>query len=124
VVKKKSKNLLDAVETVIGQNTVLEGIIKTDKVVRIDGQVRGNINAEGVIVGEKAEITGDIDTKVIIIGGLVKGNINASETMEMLSQAKVFGDIKTNVLTIAEGAHFYGKSSMTIKETNNGAETK
>jgi cytoskeletal protein CcmA (bactofilin family) len=120
MIKKKSKNLLDAVETVIGQNAVIEGIIKTDKAIRIDGTINGNIIANGVIIGETAEITGDIETKIILISGLVKGNINASETIEILQQAKVFGDIKTNLLTIAEGAHFYGKSSMSIIETNNG----
>ncbi|MCA6070988.1 MAG: polymer-forming cytoskeletal protein [Endomicrobium sp.] len=118
MIKKKSKSLLDSVESLIGHSAIIEGTVKTDKTVRIDGKIiNGNIIAEGVIVGEKAEITGDIDTKVIVIAGLIKGNINASETIEILPQAKVFGDIKTNILTIAEGAHFYGKSSMTIKET-------
>ena len=117
MIKKKSKSLLDSVESLIGHSATIEGAVKTDKTVRIDGKINGNIIAEGVIVGEKAEITGDIDTKVIVIAGLIKGNINASETIEILPQAKVFGDIKTNILTIAEGAHFYGNSSMTIKET-------
>jgi cytoskeletal protein CcmA (bactofilin family) len=58
------------------------------------------------------------------VGGAIKGNINAAETIEVLPSAKIFGDIKTNALAIAEGSQFYGKSSMTIKETINGAETK
>jgi cytoskeletal protein CcmA (bactofilin family) len=124
MLKKKAKNLLDEVETLIGRNAVFEGTIKTDKVIRIDGKVSGNIFAGGVIIGETAEITGDIEGNIILAGGVVKGNINAAENMELLPSAKIFGDIKTNALSIAEGAQFYGKSSMTIKEKINGAETK
>jgi cytoskeletal protein CcmA (bactofilin family) len=118
--KKQSENLLESVETLVGENAIVEGTITTDKVIRIDGKITGNINALGVVVGQKAEIVGDIETKNIIISGLVKGNINASETIEVLPQANIFGDIKTNILSIAQGACFYGKSAMTIKENSNG----
>jgi cytoskeletal protein CcmA (bactofilin family) len=118
--KKHYKSLLESVETLIGENAVIEGTITTEKVIRIDGKVIGNINAFGIIVGQKAEITGDIETKNIIISGLIKGNINASETIEILSQANILGDIKTNILSIAQGACFYGKSAMILKENNSG----
>jgi cytoskeletal protein CcmA (bactofilin family) len=124
MLKKKAKNLLDEVETLIGRNAVFEGTIKTDKVIRIDGKVSGNIYAEGVIIGETAEITGDIEGNVILASGAVKGNINAAENIDLLPSAKIFGDIKTNALSIAEVSQFYGKSSMTIKEKINGAEMK
>jgi cytoskeletal protein CcmA (bactofilin family) len=61
MLKKKAKNLLDEVETLIGRNAAFEGTIKTDKVMRIDGKVFGNIYAGGIIIGETAEITGDIE---------------------------------------------------------------
>ncbi|MDR2616794.1 MAG: polymer-forming cytoskeletal protein [Endomicrobium sp.] len=119
--KKQSKNLLESVESLVGENAIVEGTITTDKVIRIDGKITtGNINAFGVVVGQKAEIVGDIETKNIIISGLVKGNINASETIEVLPQANIFGDIKANILSIAQGACFYGKSAMTIKENSGG----
>jgi hypothetical protein len=41
--KKKSRNLLDAVEMLVERNAVLEGTIKTDKVMRrIDGKIKDN----------------------------------------------------------------------------------
>ena len=123
--KKSSKDLLEAVETLIGQNAVIEGDIKTDKVVRIDGKLNGNIDAAGVLIGSDSTISGSIKTEVILIGGVIKGNIFASESIEILPKAKVFGDIHTNLLTIAEGALFEGKSSMiSDKESSNGAQKK
>jgi cytoskeletal protein CcmA (bactofilin family) len=124
MLKKKAKNLLDEVETLIGKDVTFEGTIKTDKVMRVDGKISGNICAGGLIIGEGAEITGDIESNIVLVGGTVKGNISAVETIELLSSAKIFGDIKTNSLAIADGAQFYGKSSMAIKEILNGAETK
>jgi cytoskeletal protein CcmA (bactofilin family) len=118
----KNKNLLESVETLIGENAVFEGTITTDKVIRVDGKFVGNINAYGIVVGQKAEIIGDIETKNIIISGRVKGNINATETIEVLPQANIVGDIKTNILSIAQGACFYGKSEMTVKENNIGEQ--
>jgi cytoskeletal protein CcmA (bactofilin family) len=119
---KNKNNLLESVETLIGENAVFEGTITTEKVLRVDGKVTGNINAFGVVVGQKAEITGDIETKNIIISGFIKGNISASETVEILPQANIVGDIKTNILSIAQGACFHGKSEMKVKENNIGEQ--
>jgi cytoskeletal protein CcmA (bactofilin family) len=54
----------------------------------------------------------------------VQGNVDASETIEMMPKAKVVGDIKTNILTITEGAYFDGKSSMITKKIDVRAEKK
>ncbi|MDR3049238.1 MAG: polymer-forming cytoskeletal protein [Elusimicrobiota bacterium] len=109
--KKSSKNLLDAVETVIGSSATFEGEIKTEKVLRIDGKFIGNIDAAGVMIGAEGQVVGNINTVVIMVGGYVKGNIIAKESIEMLPKSRVEGDITTDLLTIVEGAYFEGKSS-------------
>jgi len=111
--KKSSKSLLEAVETLIGENAVFEGNLTTDKPVRIDGKFKGNIvKALGVIIGEKAVIEGDISAQAVEVNGTVKGNITAGEYIELAAASKVKGDIKTNILSISEGAQFEGNSSM------------
>jgi cytoskeletal protein CcmA (bactofilin family) len=125
--KKSSKSLLDSVETLVGANAVFEGSIKTDKTVRVDGKILGNIESTaGVLVGAEALIEGNINAEIVMIGGTVKGNITAPEGIEILPKAKMIGDIKTNILTIAEGAFFEGKSQMFKTGDNNGSgeETK
>jgi cytoskeletal protein CcmA (bactofilin family) len=122
--KKSSKNLLENIETILGPGAILEGNIKTDKVVRVDGKILGNIEASGVLIGAEAQVVGDINTEIVIIGGKVKANINAKESVEILSTAVVAGDIKTNMLTIAEGAQFDGKSSMSNSENNSSGTTE
>lgn len=124
--KKSSKSLLDSVETLVGTNATFEGNIKTDKTIRVDGKILGNIETTaGVLVGADAVIEGDIKAEIVMLGGTVRGNISAPEGIEILPKARMFGDIKTNILTIAEGAYFEGRSHM-FKEENstNGEEQK
>jgi cytoskeletal protein CcmA (bactofilin family) len=125
--KKNSKSLLEAVETLIGENALFEGNLSTDKPVRIDGKFKGNIvKALGVIIGEKAVVEGDINAQAVEVNGTVKGNITATEYIEFSTTAKVQGDIKTNILSISEGAQFEGASSMLpqVSEIGNGAAKK
>ncbi|MCL2334446.1 MAG: polymer-forming cytoskeletal protein [Endomicrobia bacterium] len=121
--KKSSKNLLDTVDTFIGDTAVFEGNISTEKTISIDGILKGNIvKAAGVLIGAKADIKGDINAEVVMIAGKITGNITALESIEILPQAVVAGDIKTNILTVQEGAHFEGRSSMIPDAEENGAE--
>lgn len=120
--KKKVKNVLEAVDTVIGQEVVFEGNIKTDKAIRIDGKVVGDIEARGVLIGAQAEITGVIKCDVLITSGTIRGDIYALDSVELLEQSKVYGDISTNILSICEGACFEGRSSMIAQEVNMGDE--
>ncbi len=118
--KKSSKNLLEAVDTIIGQDVFIKGTINTDKTVRIDGHFVGNVEkALGVLVGAQAVIEGNITAEAVMVAGTVKGNITAGESIEILPKAKVNGDIKTGILTISEGAFFEGKSLMTAKQEEN-----
>ncbi|MDD2523488.1 MAG: polymer-forming cytoskeletal protein [Endomicrobiia bacterium] len=114
---KKNKKRFDTIETWIGLDTVFTGDIVSDKIVRIDGKLYGDIKkSEGVIVGDSAEIKGDINTKYIIVSGIIEGNIIANDGIELLNKSKVIGDIQTSILSIGEGAFFDGKSSMSKTE--------
>lgn len=115
---KKNKDRFDTIETWIGADTVFTGDITSDKTVRIDGKLTGNINeSSNVILGETAEVKGNINTKYIIVGGTVEGNITAYDGIELLNKSKVIGDLKTSILSISEGAVFEGASTMLENET-------
>jgi len=121
----KNKKQLDTIESFIGQESSFNGNISTDKAVRIDGVLTGNVEkALGVIVGEKAKIKGNISAEYVVIDGDVEGNIIASEAVELLNKSKVVGSIKTKILSIAEGAVFEGKSSMLNFENEDDAKDK
>ena len=122
---KKSKKYLDSVETWIGLDTTFKGNIISNKAVRIDGKMIGNIEkSEGVVIGESAEIKGNITAKYIVIGGRVEGNIIATDGIELLDKSVVIGNIQTTILSISEGAFFEGKSTMIKQQEDDVEENK
>lgn len=118
-----SKNT-EKLESFIGANTYFTGDIKTKGTIRIDGTVEGNIEADWLILGEKAQLKGDANARGIIIGGRVEGNIKATEIIEIKPKGEVIGEIITNKLTVAEGAIFEGRSSMHREATNTSIELR
>ena len=57
------------ISTVLGSETMFTGDIQGSQTIKIDGKVKGNIQVEnGVILGEKAQIEGDLKSKNILSG--------------------------------------------------------
>jgi cytoskeletal protein CcmA (bactofilin family) len=102
----------EKLESLIGANSKFKGDIDTKGTLRIDGSMEGNVNADWVILGEKACLKGDVTARGIIVGGRVDGNLRSKEIVEIKSKGQVSGDISTNKLTIIEGGMFDGRSSM------------
>ena len=61
-------------EVIVGNDTVIKGEIVSKGAVRIDGRLEGSIAAESVIVGQDANILGDITSKTLIAAGRVTGD--------------------------------------------------
>ncbi len=111
----------EKLEALIGVNTEFKGNIDTKGTLRIDGIFEGNIIADWVILGEKASVKGDIESRGIVVGGKIEGNLKAKEIVEIKSKGQVLGDIHTSKLTIIEGGIFDGRSIM-VKEGSNVVE--
>jgi cytoskeletal protein CcmA (bactofilin family) len=116
---KKEVHNMGKLETIIGQDSVFQGNLKTKGAVRIDGKLEGNVTeAMGVVIGDHGVVAGDVVAKIIVVGGKVTGNVTAQQSLEILAKAQVYGDIHTTLLTIGEGAVFEGNCVMNTGETN------
>lgn len=114
---KKQENDFGVLETIIGRDTVLHGTIRTKNSVRIDGKLEGGIGeANGIVVGDKGQVSGDINARIVVVGGKVTGNITAAHSLEVLPKAQVFGDLHAGILTIGEGAIFEGNCVMSTEK--------
>lgn len=113
---KKNKPINDInqqeISTIIGDGFILTGELIGTSVIRIDGKITGNIKViNGVILGEKGVIVGDIETSSAILYGTVNGNVKAQQ-LEIKKTGRVNGDIKTETLEIEMGAQYNGKLEM------------
>ena len=95
------------------------GNIKVNGVVRIDGDIDGNLETDGnVIIGENARIRGNINAKSIIVGGIILGNIFANESVKVLANSIVIGDILSHKVQIEDDALVNGKCISIRNEEN------
>jgi cytoskeletal protein CcmA (bactofilin family) len=121
---KKNKVELDqqVISTMISEGCVFDGNLKAPAYVRIEGIINGDVTIdEGLILGEKGVVNGNIITKEIIVYGTVSGNIQ-THSLEIRSTGKITGDIKTQVLQVETGGTHNGKLSMSSQ--SNGVSHK
>ena len=67
---------------------------------------------EGLILGEAGSIHGNVITKEMVVYGVVNGNIQTN-SLEIKASGKVTGEIRTQTLTVENGAVYNGSLSMT-----------
>jgi cytoskeletal protein CcmA (bactofilin family) len=114
----------EKVETVFSETTSFDGTLKFSKSIRIEGSFKGRIDSKGyLVVGENAKIRADIKAQSIVIAGEVKGNVEAEERLEMLPSGKLYGNIRTKKLKMADGVVFEGSCEM-LPTSGKAAEIK
>ena len=97
----------------IVDGTSIEGHIKSDSNIRIDGRLKGTINTRGrLVIGPTGSIEGEIICENADIEGAFVGKINVNGLLSLKSTAKLSGDIITGKLAIEPGAVFSGSCSM------------
>ena len=91
----------------IVHGTSMEGSIKADNDIRIDGQLTGQLHCKGkLIIGPTGVIEGEVYCTNAVVEGSFKGKINVEEILSVRETAKIEGDIKTDKLTVQAGAVF------------------
>lgn len=100
--------------TVFGAETEFTGELEYDDDLVITGKFTGNIKSTGSLEIAKTVVckVEKISAQSIVIFGTVTGNIEATERVEMCSGSKVYGDITTARLRIAENVDFDGQVAM------------
>ena len=98
---------------IIGKETHFQGDIQTVGNIRIEGKVTGKIGTKfKIALGEFSYVEGTIIGNSAEIAGEINGKIEITETLVLKPTARVHGKIKTQILIIEEGAVFDGGCSM------------
>lgn len=102
------------IRTLIGEGTVIHGELKFADGLRIDGEVIGDVLAEGdaysiLVISEKARITGKVIAGHVIVNGTVIGPIQSTDLLELQPKARITGDVRYEVLEMHQGATIDGE---------------
>lgn len=96
--------------------TTVKGDLTTDGDFRLDGKLEGTISCGGkIVVGETAQVEGDIISVNAEIFGRVVGSITTSEVLVLKPTAIIKGIITTQDLVVEPSAKFSGTCNMTLE---------
>lgn len=98
------------IRTIVGDETRIVGDLNVSGVLRLDGDVDGNVASNAcIMIGENARVNGNIKADSVIARGVVKGDILAEKTVNLYSSAVVIGDVVTKKISIQEGVFIEGR---------------
>jgi len=99
--------------TIVGVGARLEGNVVSAGSLRIDGQVKGQINADGdVELSAQSQVEADIRAQNVSVAGRFKGNILVKGKAHLARGGRVDGNITSKTLVVEEGGIFHGQSIM------------
>ena len=111
---RKKEEIVEDIDSLIGENIKIIGKIEGKGNIRIDGTVEGDIDYDGnIVIGEAGNINGNIKASNISLAGMVKGNIVSNTKLVLLSTGKLIGDLEVPSFIVHENARFDGNCKMT-----------
>lgn len=108
---RKSKSTIDSL---IGISTNIEGNVRFQGGLRVDGHVKGNVIAEGdepsmLVISEHAKVEGEVRVAHLVVNGEIIGPVHSSELLELQPKARITGDVYYKALEMHGGALVAGK---------------
>ena len=104
-VPKRSRSL--SAPSIISADMVINGTLASTGDMQIDGRVEGAVRSVGLVIGDKAEIHGEIYAEDVTIRGKVVGRIRARK-ITLAATSHVEGDILHEAFSVESGAFFEG----------------
>jgi cytoskeletal protein CcmA (bactofilin family) len=109
-------------ESIIDRSTAFDGVLRTSRNLRVEGQAKGEVHCEGTLyVDENAEITARIIAANITVAGVLNGEITCRGKLQILPSGRVSGKVATATLAIQEGAIYEGELRMSNVDEDTAA---
>lgn len=110
----KSGKPQNRIDSLIGAGTTISGDVSFVGGLRIDGEVKGNVQAAEnnvctLVLSENARVEGEINVSHLVVNGTVLGPVRATEFLELQPRARVTGDVEYNNIEMHLGAVVQGR---------------
>ena len=93
--------------SIISADLTVTGTLASNGDIQIDGIVEGDVRSIGLVIGEKAQVNGEILADDITVRGRVTGRIRARK-VQLSATSHVEGDILHEAFAVEAGAFFEG----------------
>jgi cytoskeletal protein CcmA (bactofilin family) len=110
---RREGTMTDSEVTIVGAAAKLEGTVVSAGSLRIDGQVKGHIQADGdVTLSPQSQVDADIRAQNVSVAGRFKGNVVVKGKAHLARGGRIEGNITSKSLVVEEGGVFHGQSLM------------
>jgi len=105
-----SRSAAGVEKTIIGEHISIEGSIRGEEDLQIEGSMKGNIELgkHNFRVGPSGKMDGEITARNVTVSGEFKGNIKSHEKVEVTREADFYGEIKAKSISVEDGAYIKG----------------
>ena len=112
--KIESRGARRDAKVIFGSGTNFNGVLHFSETLCIQGKFTGTIDAQGALIVDRgAVVEADrIAVNSLTVYGTVVGAINATDKIDMMSGARVQGDVVAARLRIADEVLFEGRCTM------------
>ena len=114
--KSDKKMVSSGAVTVIADGSSIEGQFKLASNIHIDGKVKGDIETEfTVTISASGSVDGVIKADRLIVSGVFTGNVE-SNSVEILENGLIKGEVSTRAFVISKGGSFLGSSKKAVSK--------
>jgi cytoskeletal protein CcmA (bactofilin family) len=111
---KNNSKPQNKIDSLVGAGTSILGNVVFSGGLRVDGEIKGNVNASDdkpstLVVSERARIEGEISVSHLVVNGTVIGPVHSSTFLELQAKARVTGDVEYSTIEIQLGAVVQGR---------------
>jgi len=96
-----------AAPSILSADAVITGTLVSTGDMQIDGRVEGDVHSTSLVIGDKAEIHGEVIAEDVTVRGRVIGRIRARK-VQLCATSHVEGDILHEAFAVESGAFFEG----------------
>ena len=112
--KQSPRAKAGAADTLISKEAKIVGDMNFTGVLYVDGYVKGDICSDEfenslLTIGQNGCVEGEINVPHIMIFGKVKGDVHALEHVELMSDARIEGNVYYKLIEMAMGAEVNGQ---------------
>ena len=110
----------------IGEDLTITGNVTSKGELHLNGQVHGDVHCVALVLGENAQLVGNVVAEDVMVRGRLIGTVRALRVL-LQATAHVEGDLFHKSLSIEQGTHFEGEfaslGGSTISSRNSRGRT-
>jgi cytoskeletal protein CcmA (bactofilin family) len=93
----------------ISEDLTISGSVTSKGELHLDGQVQGDVQCAALVLGEKAQLEGNVVAENVMVRGRLIGSVRAL-TVTLQASSHVEGKLFHRSLSLEQGTHFEGES--------------